>query len=97
MNESDHDSNVSQFPGGRNAPNGPPGGGGGFGERLARVEAHLEHTATREDVAEVKNLIEQVKTLIERKESTMLRWLIGIIAIAAVSLMAALLRTFLSP
>jgi len=68
------------------------GGGGGprHGERLARIEAHLEHAATREDVAEVK-------ALIERKESTMLRWLIGIIAIAAVSLMAALLRTFLSP
>lgn len=68
------------------------GGGGGprHGERLARIEAHLEHVATREDVAEIK-------ALIERKESTMLRWLVGVIAVAAISLLAALLRTFISP
>ena len=49
------------------------------------------HTAKREDVSEIK-------ALIERKEwTTMLRWLIGVIAVAAISLLAALLRTFISP
>ena len=43
--------------------------------------------ATREDVQEVK-------TLIERKEATMLRWLLGLLVVALVSLGVALVRTF---
>lgn len=69
---------------------GPGNGGSNYGERLARIEAHLEHVAKREDVAEVK-------ALIERKESTMLRWLVSILSVAAISLLVALLRTFFSP
>ena len=63
------------------------GGGGDVGERLARIETTLEHVATRESVADMK-------TLIERKESTMLRWLLGILATAAIALVVALIRSF---
>ena len=48
----------------------------------------MEHMATREDMSEIK-------VLIERKESTMLRWLLGLLVVAAVSLLAALIRSFL--
>lgn len=79
-------------------PGGGAGGGGGHGERLARIEAKMEYMATREDVAEVKTLIErevgEVKTLIERKETTMLRWLCSMVVVAIISLVAALVRTF---
>lgn len=47
----------------------------------------MEHVATRED-------LEKIKTLIERKESTMLRWLLGIMAVAGISLVVALIRVF---
>lgn len=63
-------------------------GGTGHGERLARIEAKMEHVATREDLA-------KIEVLIERKESTMLRWLLGIMAVAGVSLVVALIRVFL--
>ena len=48
----------------------------------------MEFVASREDVAEIK-------TLIAEKETRTLRWLIGIIAVAAVSLLTVLLRTLL--
>ena len=64
------------------------GDDGNYGERLARIESKMGHMATREDVQEVK-------TLIERKESTMLRWLLGMLVVALVSLGVALFRTFL--
>ncbi len=73
--------------GGRVVPLNPGGGGGDHGERLARIESKMEHMATREDVAEVK-------TLIDRKEATMLRWLCGMVVVAAISLGVALVRTF---
>ena len=47
----------------------------------------MEHVATREDIA-------KVETLIERKEATMLRWLLGILAVAGVGLVVALIRVF---
>lgn len=79
---------VQIVPSGAPAPAGPGNGGSTHGERLARIEAKMEHVATREDVSELK-------VLIERKESTMLRWLLGILAVAGVSVLAALLRTFI--
>lgn len=74
-------------PTGTPSPAGP-GNGGGYGERLARIEAKMEYMATREDVSEIK-------VLIERKESTMLRWLLGLVGVAVASLFTALVRTFL--
>ena len=48
----------------------------------------MEYMATREDVSEIK-------VLIERKESTMLRWLLSLVVVAVVSLLTVLVRTFL--
>lgn len=82
-------------PAGTPGPGGGGNGGSSHGERLARIEARMEYLATREDVSEVK-------VLIERKESTMTRWLLGILATAGISLATAvigmvvvLVRTFL--
>ena len=38
--------------------------------------------------------VEAIKTLIERKEATMLRWLLGLVGVAAITLVAAVIRTF---
>ena len=73
-----------------NTGGGPPNGGSGYGERLARIEGRMGYLATREDVSEIK-------VLIERKESTMLRWLLGLVVVAIVTLLAAILRTFIAP
>lgn len=67
---------------------GGSGDDGNYGERLARIESKMGYMATREDVQEVK-------TLIERKEATMLRWLLGMLVVALVSLGVALFRTFI--
>ena len=75
-------------PSGAPNPGGPGNGGSNVGERLARIETKLEHVATREGLAEVK-------VLIERKESTTMRWLLGIIAVALISVVVALIRTFI--
>ena len=83
------DDNVQRFPSRRPpASSGSGNGGSGHGERLARIETELKHVATREDV-------EAIKTLIERKEATMLRWLLGLVGVAAITLVAAVIRTFL--
>lgn len=80
---------VIDLPEGRPSSGGGGNGGAGHGERLARIEAKMEHVATREDLA-------KIEVLIERKESTMLRWLLGILAVAGVSLVVALIRVFLA-
>ena len=80
---------VELTPEGRPAQ-GSGNGGSGYGERLARIEAKMEHVATREDVT-------KVEVLIERKEATILRWLLGILAVAGVSLVVALIRVFSLP
>ncbi len=69
---------------------GKPGSGGGdnFGERLARIETKLEYMATREDISEIK-------ALIEKKEASQIRWLVGLILVTMASLAVALIRTFL--
>ena len=57
MNGTEHEGNVSPFPGGKSAQNGSPGGGN-IGERLARIEEQLksikEHGATKDDISKVK-------------------------------------------
>ena len=80
-------------------PISSPGGAGSggsddIGQRLARIEATIEHMATREDVADVK-------TLIERNNATMTRWLVGIlltalgiVASCVVAIIIALVKGF---
>ena len=63
-------------------------GGGGMVERLVRIETAMSYMATKEDFAKVERLI------VER-ETSMLRWLIGILLVTAVGMFTALVRLFL--
>ena len=38
----------------RPGPSGDRGGSSGFGERLARIEARMEHVATKEDIQRLR-------------------------------------------
>ena len=70
----------------------PPDGGDrdgrlrGIEDRLTHIETkfdhELRHLATKEDVGEIK-------TLIARKEATHLRWLLGVLVTATISLITA--------
>lgn len=74
-------------------PTGPPGppsdGDARLRERLANLEARFESLATKED-------IQKVMTAIAEREAKTSRWLIGVLGGATVSILAALVRTFLS-
>lgn len=62
--------------------------GDGLGERVARIEATLPHLATKEDVA-------KLETRIVEKLDAQTKWLIGIVSIGLITIVAALIRTFL--
>lgn len=70
------------------AAGGGDGGGQNLGGRIATLEAHLQHLATKEDIQRVEKLIAQ-------REAGLLRWLIGIITIALISIFVTLLRGIL--
>ena len=57
--------------------------------QMARLEARLESIPTKQD-------LESVKTLIAEKEANNTRWMLGIIATALLSVVIALIRTFMS-
>ena len=61
-------------------------------ERLARIEAQLAaqlaHGATREDIADIR-------TLIERRQAETMRWLVTVLSGTLVAIAIALIRTFL--
>ena len=61
------------------------GGGNNFGERLARLETHVGFLATKEDISEVK-------VLIERKLNRILYYIIGIMVTSITGLAIALIR-----
>ena len=75
------------------APNTAGGGNNGgidtrvrtLEERLTRLETHMQYVANKED-------IQSLKTLIEEKQSTMLKWQIGIITTVVISFMAIVLK-----
>ncbi len=80
----------------RQAGHGPSGPYNGLEERVREVEKLLvrldersHNLATKADIAEIR------KVIVER-EASLLRWLIGIISIALVSLTVVLVRTFIS-
>ncbi len=81
---------VSQDP---PAPN-TAGGGNGSGinarlraieDRLTRLETHLGYVAKKED-------IQSLKTLIEEKQSTALKWQIGIIFVVLVTFIGVIFK-----
>lgn len=55
--------------------------------QMARLETHLENIPTKQD-------LESIKTLIAEKEATTTRWMIGVIGVATITILAALIRTF---
>ena len=61
-------------------------------ERLARIEAQLAaqlaHGATREDIADIR-------TLIERRQAETMRWLVTVLSGTLVAIAIVLIRTFL--
>ena len=70
------------------AGNGGRGGGGDRGERIARLEATMEHLATREDLAKLEKRIADEFT-------KLFRWLCGFLIIGMLALVVAVLRTVL--
>lgn len=71
---------------------GRGGRGGDFGERLARVETHLEHVATKADVEALKTALVDA---LSKRHSVMLQWQIGIVVAAAVILIVAAVTAML--
>ena len=79
-------------------PSGPSNGGN-IGERLARLEAHVEHLATKADVEQIKTaLVDAISTketalvdAIGKTETRLLRWQIGIVVVSALTLAVAAL------
>ncbi len=73
----------------RGLASGNGGGGGSDIEgRLSRLETHLQYLATKED-------IQKLSTQIAEKESSLQRWLIGVLLTAIISLAVTLARVFL--
>ena len=66
-------------------------------QRVGAIEATLVHMATKADIVHMatKADIESVKTLIAERESTMLRWLMGMVAASGLAVTIALIRTFI--
>ena len=103
---SEQQNNVHQF----STPNQQTGGGGGNGHdlhgRVSALEAHMQHLATKEDVQEIKTLIEQTNTRIEQTntkieqtntkivelESKLWKWVAGIIGAILISVLIFLIR-----
>lgn len=71
-------SNVSQFPSTRRGSgNGGDGANGAnnLGERIASLEAHVQHLATKEDV--------------EKSSKNLLKWMVGIMITSLLASVAA--------
>lgn len=74
------------------AGRGGGGRGGDFGERLARVETHLEHVATKADVEALKTALVDA---LSKRHSVMLQWQIGIVVASALILIVAAVTAML--
>ena len=60
----------------------------GLSSDVREIKTRLDHVATKED-------LEKVKALIEKKDAANSKWFLGITIGAIVTVMAALVRTFL--
>lgn len=79
MSKFEKDSNVLPF--GQPSSSSGNGGGGNFGERLARIEERIQHLATTAEMKEVLTEIEKAKS-----QFTIIKWLLGILVVALVSI-----------
>ena len=73
----------------RRPPQGTPagngtgaGGGSNTGERLARLETEVGHLATKADL--------------QQTENSLIKWMLGTICVCALTLVVAVLRTFMT-
>lgn len=89
------DSKVTQLPTSDRPTTATSSGDGGGNDRLAAIEArlagleaHLQHVATREDV-------QKLRTELAEAQNNMLKWLLGVMATAGITLVAAVIRMFL--
>lgn len=69
-------------------------GGDGLEGRLRQLELQMARLETRLESIPTKQDLESIKTLIAEKESHNTRWMIGIISAATITMLAALIRTF---
>ena len=81
----------------------PQGDAERVAERLARIEARLEHMATREDLANLEAKMPRIEARLEHMatredlanfEAKMLRWVAGFLMFGTVSLIIGVTRTF---
>ena len=89
------DPNVLPMPQQRAVPPGDGGDGGEVERRLRAVELDVREIKTRLDHVATKEDLEKVKALIEKKDAANSKWFLGITIGAIVTVMAALVRTFL--
>lgn len=91
--------NVTPYPGNPRGAAGDGGDGGGFDTRPRALEIHVarveERVAAIQAAMATKADIEAVKTLIADRDAKQQRWLLGILAGAAIAVTIALLRTFM--
>ena len=67
--------NVSKFPGPRTGSGDNTSGTAALGERIASLEAHLQHLATREDI--------------EKSARNTMKWVVGIMITSLIAAVAA--------
>lgn len=102
---SEGNSNVHDI-GGPSSTAGGGGGTNGFGERLARLEEKVNHLATSQDMAEIKelirtndtevrNLVHENQLSIQQQQMTNLKWGIGL-AVTSIIAIAAIVITLLN-
>lgn len=74
-------SNVEEFPDKRRNSDFANGNGGNSDvrERLAKLEAQVEHLATKADIKSMEN--------------SLIKWMMGTIAVSALTLIVAVIRT----
>ena len=65
-------------------------------DRLARLETRMENSSEKMgEMMAKREDIEKIKTLIEKKDAANSKWFITIVISASVTVVAALVRTFL--
>ena len=77
MSKLEKDSNVLPF--GQPSPSSGNGGGGNFGERLAKIEERIQHLATTAAMQKVLTETEKVKS-----ELMVIKWILGILVVGLV-------------
>ena len=89
------DPNVLPMPQQQPVPPGDGGDGRDLERRLRAVELDVREIKTRIEHVATKEDLEKVKVLIEKKDAANSKWFLGITIGAVVTVLAALVRTFI--